>query len=428
MGRAIRIGVFSLSALVLLYVSLGYVFGQNNSDPAYQSLTVYSEVLEHIQQDYVDQPDLHLVTVGSLHGLLEALDPESSYLSPREYDEWKKESAEKAPASIGVSLSKRGYIYVVSVLPDSPALQAKIQEGEILMTIAGYTTQDMSIQQAQLLLHGQPGSKVKVSVIRPGSVKPVDVELTRAVVPRPSLLTMQLPGDIGYLRVSSFSQGTAQQIRSQLAQFQKEGVQKLVLDLRGCASGEYPEAIQTAELFLKSGTIATLRGQTISEKTFSADPSKAAWDGPMTVLMSGSTAGPAELLAAAIAGNKRGQTVGQGTQGLASEQKLLPLDDGSALILTVGIYYTPAGKAILNNGLTPDVQVPPPNSQLALLNDQDAAPDPTPGQLPKPGDLLVKKAVEILQAGSTGNTANTADEDDFAIPAPHSSGRMQLGI
>lgn len=424
MGRAIRIGIFSLSALVLLYVSLGYVFGQNNSDPAYQSLTVYSEVLEHIQQDYVDQPDMHLVTVGSLHGLLEALDPESSYLSPREYQDWKKESAEKAPAGIGVSLSKRGYIFVVSVLPNSPALQNKIQEGDILESIAGFTTQDMSLQQAKLLLHGQPGTSVKVSVIRQGNVKPEDVNLTRAVVPPPSLLTTKLAGDIGYLRIATFEKGSAQQVRSQLQQFQKEGVQKLVLDLRGCAGGDYTEAIDTAQLFLKSGTIATLRGQTISQATFSADPSKAVWSGPMTVLMSGSTAGPAELVAAAIAGNQRGQTIGQSTQGTASEQKLLPLDDGSALFLTVGIYYTPANKAILNKGLTPDVQVPPPNSQQALLNDQDVAPDPTPGQLPQASDLLVKKAVEILQAGA--GSASTADPSDFR--SPHSLAYLPLGL
>ena len=125
------------------------------------------------------------------------------------------------------------------------------------------------------------------------------------------------------------------------------------------------------------------------------------------MLTSGSTAGPAEILAAAIAGNHRGDTVGQNTLGLASDQKLIPLDDGSALFLTVGIYYTPDDKAILNNGVAPTMRVPPPNSQLALLDSQDVAPDPTPGQLPSPDDPVVKKAVEILQTGATG--AKTAE-------------------
>ncbi|MDE3135736.1 MAG: PDZ domain-containing protein [Acidobacteriota bacterium] len=409
MGRTFRIAVFSLSVLVLGYVSFGYVFGQTKQDKPYQSLTVYGEVLDHIQQDYVDQPDLHLVTVGALHGLLEALDPESSYLSPQEYVEWKKEETDHSKGGVGVALSRRGYIFVISSLPNSPALKANVREGDILEAIAGFTTQDMSIQQAHLLLEGPPGSTVKVSVIRGGNPKPQDVELTRANIPPPGLLTTRFEGDVAYLRIAAFDHGAAKQIRSQLLQFERQGAHTLIVDLRGCASGESSEAIQTAQFFLKSGTIASLRGQTIETQTFSADPSKQVWTAPVTVLTSGSTAGPAEILAGAIAGNHRGDTVGQNTQGLASEQKLIPLQDGSALLLTVGIYYTPDDKAILNNGVKPTVQVPPPNSQQALLDSQDVAPDPTPGQLPAATDPIVKKAIEVLQSGSAaGNTTTGA--------------------
>jgi carboxyl-terminal processing protease len=258
----------------------------------------------------------------------------------------------------------------------------------------------MSIQQAQLLLSGPPGSTVKIAIVRGGSLIPRNIEVTRAIVPEPGLLTTRYNGDIAYLRVAAFDRGSAKQIRSQLLQFEHHGARKLILDLRGCASGEASEAIQTAQLFLHSGTIATLRGQTIETETYSANPSKQVWRGPVSVLTSGSTAGPAEILAAAIAGNHRGDTIGQNTLGLASQQKLVPLEDGSALLLTVGIYYTPENKAILNNGVSPTIHVPAPNSQLALLDSQDVAPDPTPGQLPKSGDLVVQKAIEILQGGS----------------------------
>jgi carboxyl-terminal processing protease len=405
MSRSVRIAVFSISALVLLYVSFGYVFGQNKQDQSYRSLTVYGEVLDRIQQDYVDQPNLNSVTVGALHGLLEELDPESSYLSPQEYAEWKAESDAHMKGSVGLNLSRRGYIYVISDLPGSPALKANIHEGDVLEAIAGYTTQDMSIQQADALLDGAPGSNVKVAVIRGGSPKPQDVELTRAIVPQPPLLTTKIQSDVAYLRVASFDANSAKQIRQKVAQFQRQGVHKLILDLRECASGKAAEAIQTAQLFLNSGTIATLRGQTISEQTFSADPSKVVWRGPVTVLISGSTAGPAEILAAAIADNHRGDTVGQNTQGLASEQKLISLPDGAAMFLTVGLYYTPDGKAILNSGIAPTVQVPPPNSQSALLDAQDLAPDPIPGQLPAATDPLVKRAIEILEKGESAYRA-----------------------
>ncbi len=408
MGRTTRISIFSLSVLILLYVSLGHVFGQSKQDKPYKSLTVYSEVLQEIQQDYVDQPNLHLVTVGALHGLLEALDPESSYLSSQEYTEWKKERDEEKndKGGIGVTISRRGYIFVISDLPDSPALKAKIHEGDILEAIGGYTTQDMSIQQAQMLLDGPVGSKVKLAVVHRTSLKPKNVELTRAIVPRPELLTTKMQDGIAYLRVTQFYKGSAKDIRSKLEQFEQEGAEKLILDLRGCSSGEADEAIETARFFLNSGTITTLRGQTISTKVFKAEPPKVVWKGPMTVLMSGSTAGPAEILAAAISGNHRGDTVGEGTLGMASEQKVIPLQNGAALILTVGMYYTPGNQEILNNGVDPTVQVPPPNSQQALLDVQDVAPDPVPGKLPKATDPVVKKAVGILQGGSGSSKAS----------------------
>ncbi len=425
MNRTIRIAVFAFSVLVLLYVSFGYVFGQSKQDHSYRSLTVYGEVLDRIQQDYVDRPNLRSVTIGGLHGLLEALDPESSYFSPEEYAEWKTETAKHEKGSVGLNLARRGYIFVVSDLPGSPALEAKIHEGDVLEAIAGYTTQDMSIQQAQLLLLGPPGSKVKIAVVHRTSPKPETVELTRVLLPQPPLLTTRLQGGVAYLRVASFDPGTAGEIRGKLKQFQRQGAHKLILDLRECASGQASEAIDTARLFLNSGTIATLRGQTIADQTFAADPSKVVWRGPVTVLMSGSTAGPAEILAAAIADDHRGDTVGQNTLGLASEQKMIPLDNGSALYLTVGLYYTPSGKAILNNGVAPTVQVPPPNSQSALLDAQDAAPDPVPGELPAATDPLVKKAIEILGAGQAADkvsTSNPAPESTWHWPAAHQAG------
>jgi carboxyl-terminal processing protease len=225
------------------------------------------------------------------------------------------------------------------------------------------------------------------------------------VVPTAALLSNRMQGDVAYLRVPEFNRGSAKEIRSKLQQFERQGLHKLVLDLRGCAAGEPSEAIETAQLFLSSGTIATLRGQTIPEQTFPADSSKAVWQDPVTVLTSNSTAGPAEILAAAIAGNSRGDTIGRTTLGTASEQKLIPLEDGSAIFLTVGIYYTPDNKAILNAGVTPTVRVPSPNSQLALLDDQDLAPDPVPGQLPAATDPVVQKAVEILQGAGATKTA-----------------------
>src|SRR5712691_6479301 len=149
MNRAARIGILSLSVAIFCYAGIGHVLGRSSDDKAYKSLTVYGEVLQKIQQDYVDEPHMRTVTAGSLHGLLESLDPQSSYLTPREYEEYKKKLANAATGETGLTLSKRyGYIIVLSVLPDSPGAKAGVRSGDILEAIGGFTTRDMSVGQA----------------------------------------------------------------------------------------------------------------------------------------------------------------------------------------------------------------------------------------------------------------------------------------
>src|SRR6202045_4222468 len=180
MNRRARIGVLSVSIAIFCYAGIGHVLGRTPDDRAYKSLTVYGEVLQKIQADYVDEPNMHLVTAGSLHGLLESLDPESSYLTPREYSEYKQKQQNVGTGETGLSLSKRfGYVIVVSVLPDSPAEKAGVHSGDIFESVAGFTTRDMSVGQALNLLNGQAGSGVKVGVIRRGRADPDEVDIVR---------------------------------------------------------------------------------------------------------------------------------------------------------------------------------------------------------------------------------------------------------
>ena len=405
MGRITRKTVLALSVVVLAYVGMGYVLGKSNDDKTYRALTVYSEVLQHIQRDYVDDPNMHEVTAGALHGLLDSLDPQSSYLSPLEYADYKQKTEQKTKGEAGVALSKRfGYIAIVSVLPDSPAQKANLRTGDILESIAGFTTSEMSVGQAQVLLTGEPGKTVKLSVIGRTRSEPQPIEVGLAKLPPPRLLEDRMEGDIAYLRVPTFDEGTAKQIREKLGQIERQGAHKLMLDLRDCALGEMKEGISTAQLFLTSGTIATLKGQTVAEETFSADPSKVAWKQPVAVLISNGTAGPAEIVAAAIGGNHRGDTIGERTFGTASEQRVIELDDGAALILTVANYYTPEGKSIPAEGVAPSVETTPSDDTVAL-NDEEVAPAPPPGQVASPDDPVVKKAIEILRGKSATRKA-----------------------
>ena len=196
MNRAARIGILSVSVAIFCYAGIGHVLGRTPDDRAYKSLSVYGEVLQRIQSDYVDEPNMRLVTAGSLHGLLESLDAQSSYLTPREYTEFKQKQQSSGTGETGLTLSKRfGYVIVISVLPESSADKAGIHSGDIFESIAGFTTRDMSVGQALNLLNGQVGSGVKVGVIRRGKAEPESVDLVREkLVPAKTVVQKNDPG------------------------------------------------------------------------------------------------------------------------------------------------------------------------------------------------------------------------------------------
>jgi carboxyl-terminal processing protease len=404
MNRAARIGVLCVSVVIFCYAGLGHVLGRTPDDKAYKSLTVYSEVLQKIQQDYVDEPNLHLVTSGSLHGLLESLDAQSSYLTAREYAEYKQKQAANVSGDAGLTLSKRfGYVIVVSVLPDSPGEKAGIHSGDIFESVAGFTTRDMSVGQAMNFLRGQPGTGVKVGVIRRGKADPDEVDLVREKLGAAKIVSAKVDPDILVLRLPSLDPGRADEIRTRLLDAEKQGVHKVILDVRECGRGPVSEAIAVAKLFVSSGTLSTLRGQTVTTQVFSADPGKVVWKAPVSLLIDPTTSGAAEVLASAMVASHRGDVVGERTFGLASEQKLISLDDGAALFLTVANYYNGDGKSILEEGVVPsEVVRASAEDDTDTADDEngsaDAQKEPVPPRPLTPEDPIFRKALELLKA------------------------------
>jgi len=406
MNRFARFGILIVSVLIVGWVGIGHVLGRSSNDKTYKSLVVYSEVLQKIQQDYVDEPNMHLVTAGSLHGLLESLDSESSYLTPREYTEYKEKTADPGTGESGLNLSKRsGYVVVTSVLPDSPADKAGLHSGDFLESIAGFTTREMSVGQAKNLLAGQPGTAVKVAVIRRGRTDPEDVDIVRQKLATPKLTVQKVDNDTIAFRFPTLDSGRADEVRTHLLDAQKQGISRVILDVRDCGRGQDSEAIAVARLFIPSGTLTTLKGQTLPEQVFSADPTKVVWKGPVSVLTEITTAGPGEVLASAFANTKRGDIVGERTFGLASVQKLIPLEDGAAIDLTVGNYYNSDGKSILEEGVTPTEVV---HAASSLSDDSeegdDVASTAGPQKEPPPGprplsadDPVLRRALELLK-------------------------------
>ena len=400
MSKKVKAVILTVSiAIVLFTIAGGLGVRAASNDGAYRQLGVYSEVLSRIRSEYVEEPNIPQVTDGALHGLLESLDPNSSYLTPAEYKKYRSHKAE-AKGQIGATISKRfGYGAVISVIPGGPADKAGIENGDIFEAIEGRTTREMSLAEIQSLLAGEPGSNVNVSVVRARRAEPQKVTITRNTVKIPDVSEKSLEDGIVYIKVDAFNKGKAQEIANKLKADQLKGAKKIILDLRDCAEGDVQEGIATANLFLNHGIIAYLQGQRYPRETFNADLNKVVTGLPLVVMVNRGTAGPAEIVAAASLENARGDVLGDKTFGVGSVQKVIEIPDGSALILSIAKYYTPAGKAIQDTAITPNILVADSNDDFVLPDDDDnsGAPDQPKKQRTLQNDEQLKRAIEVLK-------------------------------
>lgn len=402
MSTKFKVTVIASSLAILLFTIIGGFVNvrASSNDGAYRQLSVYSEVLSRIRLEYVEEPNIAGVTEGALHGLLESLDANSSYLSADEYKRYKTMKTD-GKAEIGATVSKRfGYAAVVAVIPGGPAEKAGVENSDIIESIEGKSTHDMSLAEIHGLLYGEVGSTLTVAVVRPRKAEPQKIVITRDMVAIPPIGEKMLADNVGYIKVDAIPDGKSQEIAGKIRDLQKQGAKKLILDLRNSASGTESEGIATANLFLDHGTITYLQGQKYPRQAFNADPAKDITKLPIAVLVNRGTAGPAEIVADAILENARGDVVGDKTFGDGSVQKLIEMPDNSALILSVAKYYSPSGKAIQDAAVTPNVLIADSAGDDGGLPDEDqpATPDVKKEVKPKnPTDEQLNKALEVLK-------------------------------
>jgi Periplasmic protease len=410
MPKISKILLLATSVVLVLTVFLGVnssgvSAASEPQDGAYRQINVYSEVLRHIQTDYVEEPNIVSVTNGALRGLLESLDADSSYLTPEDYKAYKSDKGGKA--QVGLNISKRyGYATVVSVVPGSPADKANLNDGDIIEAIGTQDTRDISLAMIKMMLEGTPGSELTISVVRPRKAAPEKITMARVQSALPPVSeSMYENSSILYLKPVVLDHDHVQQMESKLKGMSKSGNKKILLDLRDVAAGDMPEAIRLANFLLKTGTIATLEGQKVAKQTFSADPSKAInTASPVVVLVNRGTAGPGEVVAAALLENKRADLVGEKTFGEGSQQKTFELPDGAALILSVAKYESPSGKKLEDEGVTPGILVASNIDDGGPGGDGNEDTVPTTETQPdtkKPGvsiDEQLNKALDLLKS------------------------------
>jgi carboxyl-terminal processing protease len=404
MSKGFRRSIFGFSVVLVLVIFLGGLglrgvrANTQGDDGAYREMGVYEEVLKKVQTDYVVEPNVDKVTDGALHGLLEGLDADSSYLSPAEYAVYKQheESLGKSSALgvTGLNVSKRyGYATVVSVIPGSPADKNQIEDGDIIESIEGQSTREMPVALVRLLLEGAPGTNATFSVVRPRKAEPDKVSLTRVKQAEeiPALGEQEYENStILYLKPVVLTKGRVDEVIGKLKAAPKN--RKVLLDLRDIAEGDDQEAIRLANAFLETGTIATLQGQKFPEQTFTAQKPEFITSAPLVVLVNHGTAGPAELVAGAVLDDKRGDVVGDRTFGDGSVQRTLELPGGGAVILSIAKYASPSGKKIQDEAVTPNVIVVP------SLDEQIAAESEEKPAGPPAADDQLNKGLALLKA------------------------------
>ncbi|NLT67234.1 MAG: PDZ domain-containing protein [Acidobacteria bacterium] len=369
-----KVLVFLGSFLIAVYGLTAAFYGKVVAqDDAYRELRVFMEVLDRINDDYVEVPNMNAVQDGAMRGLIDALDPYSTFLTRQQYEELQKRK-ENGKAGAGVVLSKRSnVVYVVSTDKDGAAAEAGIRPGDYLVAINDKGVENKSIMEVDSLLHGVPGTKVKLTVFRSSSPKPLDFEMIFKNPTSTPVVSRMLEGQVGLLDISSLADSSAEQARIKLKNLISKGAAKLILDLRDCADGNPSEGADLANLFLKSGTIyysQNRQGEKV--EVVDAVPSKHVTDMPLVVLIDSSTAAAAEIAAGALKDSKRATVVGEKSFGVGSAQKTIPMKSGALLILSIAKYYTPGGKVIQDDesatktGISPDVEAPNDDQRQVL--------------------------------------------------------------
>lgn len=331
------------------------------TDDVYEELGVFADVLKYLQKDYVEQTETKSLIYGAIKGMLDTLDPHSSFMPPEVYREMQMETKGKFEGLGIVIEKKKGLLTVVSPIEDTPAFEAGIRSGDHIIKIDGEPTENMTLHEAAMEMRGPKGTKVTITITREGLAEPMDITLTRDVIPLKSVKHEALDEVIDYIRISQFNEQTASDFQKALKKLNAQNGDslRLILDLRNNPGGLLDQAVKVADKFIASGVIVSIAGRDKKQKMrFTAHRKGTLEDCLLIILVNGGSASGSEILAGALQDHGKALILGTQTFGKGSVQTIFPLKDGSGLKLTTARYYTPSGRSIQAMGITPNIIVP----------------------------------------------------------------------
>ncbi|MCX5892974.1 MAG: S41 family peptidase [Deltaproteobacteria bacterium] len=364
---------------------------------SYDSLRLFTEALFEISQKYVYPKSEEDMIYGSLRGMMNSLDPDSSFLTPQEYQSYVSGKDEQA-AEAGVEvIIKDNLATLTSVIDGGPAATAGLKPGDHILKLNGQMVRNLTTQEMARRFRGAPGASLKLQIIRNGALKPLDITVTFAPLTENTVTSRGLHDSIGYLRLRYFNDATPKELGLALKSLQSQNPKGLILDLRNNARGSMEQAVRTASLFVGDKDIVAAKGRaTGSQETFRGKERDQVMKAPLpiVVLIDQGTARAAEIVAAALHDQYQATLLGAKTLGLCGLTKAMPLQDGSALVMTVAQCYTPSGQKIPGKGLEPQVQgqTPKPKDKAPAVEEPQKAPNPEQ-------DPWVQQAIGILKGG-----------------------------
>ena len=369
-------GIIFAGTLALLVFTGGVQHGTTAIEDTYEKLKVFTEILSLVQSNYVDEVKSKELIYGAVKGMLETLDPHSAFMPPETFREMQVET-QGSFGGLGIEITvKDRALTVVSPIEGTPADRAGIQPGDRIIKIEGQPTKDLTLMDAVRKLRGPKGSKVTITILREGSLEPLDVTLVREVIEVKSVRSKDLGDGIYYVRLSSFQERTTKDLERVLEQAQKAGSTALILDLRNDPGGLLNQAVAVSDMFLDKGQLIVYTQGRVKNQDlrFTAEHSNGFPRWPMVVLVNGGSASASEIVAGALQDWKRAVILGTKTFGKGSVQTVIPLSDGSGLRLTTAKYFTPRGRSIHGIGIMPDilVELPKPDVSAQRQREEEA--------------------------------------------------------
>ncbi len=376
-------------------------------DEHYKSLKQFSQIIDLIENTYVQEVDRSELIQGAIQGMLKNLDPHSAFLDKDAFQDMQMETTGEF-TGVGIEITvQNNRLTVVSPIEDTPAFEAGLQAGDVILEIDGQATQDISIMDAVHKIRGPKGTEVELTVLPQGATSPEKVTIKRDLIPMHSVKSQTLETGYQYVRITNFNDRTTQELKDALKNTSE--LQGLVLDLRNNPGGVLDQAVSVADMFLEQGEIVYTKGKMDkAQMSFSAKEDELDVQTPMVLLINAGTASGSEIVAGALQDHKRALVIGEQSFGKGSVQTVIPLADGSGIKLTTARYYTPNDRSIQAEGIIPDLEVPfiaPGNGEQELarhpfhvLREKDLEGHLDNGQLQKEGleDGQDEEAREML--------------------------------